>query len=135
MLRADQSAHPHAASLSGIQSGAVARAPYHALAVGWHQFAVTVSQFALRREGQQGVVERTATRTGINPLVDSHNYGELQVAGGLAKRLDLESWHVNTILPQSGENTFGGFVVPQRSVRPNVEARRLTWEPSLPKGH
>src|SRR5260370_38073078 len=101
MLRADQSAHPHAASLSGIQSGAVPRAPHHALAVGWHQFPVTASQFALRRERQQGVVERTATRTGINPLVDSHNYGELQVAGGLAKDLVLVSWQGNHIQPQS----------------------------------
>src|SRR5881227_3944007 len=68
---ADQSADPHATNVNSIQPGSITLSPDNALGVGGHQLAVDISQLALGRESQQGIVKSASAWSGIKALVDA----------------------------------------------------------------
>ena len=76
-------------SVSAGQSGAVTRAPDHALAISRRQFAMSVPLLSVWSEGRQRFVNRTITRTRVAALVDADHDRDLQIARNLAQSLCL----------------------------------------------
>ena len=93
-LPADQPAQAPVGRSVNVERGAVAHTPDHPLGARRHQFATAAKQASVRREEEDGVVDRAATG---DPFVDSDDHVGLGPLGYLADRLGVRARHLDCV--------------------------------------